>query len=306
MIDRSSAVVIAGSAFAAIFASGFPGCTAGTPGPRLPVAATQAARLEPFTQQVPGTLLSIDLVPVPEGDVIVGEGEDAHVETVGPFWIARTETTWDLYDVFVFEREKPAGGPEVDAVARPSRPYVPPDRGFGHEGYAAISVSYRGADHFCRWLSALTGRTYRLPTEAEWVLACTRGGVGPETAADHGWFEPGADGAPHAVGTKRFDALGLADMWGNVAEWCTGPEGTPVSMGGSFRDPLDRVGCGARALPAPAWQVTDPQVPKSPWWLSDAPFAGFRIVCLPDERPAPAKAAQPGAPAGPVGEPSGG
>ena len=62
-----------------------------------------------------------------------------------------------------------------DAISRPSKPYLPPDRGFGHDGYAAISLSHKNATEFCVWLSARTGRKYRLPTVVEWAHAAMAG-----------------------------------------------------------------------------------------------------------------------------------
>jgi hypothetical protein len=51
-----------------------------------------------------------------------------------------------------------------------------------------------------------------------------------------------------------------------------------VLRGGSYRDAADAVGPASRAVQDESWNIRDPQLPKSRWWLSDAPFAGFRIV----------------------------
>jgi hypothetical protein len=51
--------------------------------------------------------------------------------------------------------------------------------------------------------------------------------------------------------------------------------------GGSWADAPEQVGPGTRAVQTSAWNETDPQFPKSRWWLADAPFVGFRIVLLP-------------------------
>jgi hypothetical protein len=51
-----------------------------------------------------------------------------------------------------------------------------------------------------------------------------------------------------------------------------------VTRGGSFRDPLDQVWAGARAVQDESWNERDPQLPKSKWWLSDGPFVGFRLA----------------------------
>lgn len=247
-----------------------------------PEPATPAA-LEPFVQELPGTMLSFELRPVPGGTIDLGEGP----VRVAPLWFAATETTWDFYDVFVYESDKDAAGSSgndaADAVTRPSRPYVAPDRGYGHTGYAAISLAYRGAEAFCEWLSAKTGRRYRLPTEAEWRHACALSGIDASNCDRFAWHDGNCDYEPHPVGTKEADQLGLFDLWGNVREWCIDAEGRPVALGGSFWDLRDELGCAARWTPEKSWQVTDPQVPKSPWWLSDAPFMGMRVVCVPED-----------------------
>jgi formylglycine-generating enzyme required for sulfatase activity len=83
-------------------------------------------------------------------------------------------------------------------------------------------VSWNDALAFCRWLSAQTGRSIRLPTEAEWEYAARAGGRedsagGPEEAA---WYEGNAGDGAHPVGTRRPNPWGLVDMQGNAWEWC--------------------------------------------------------------------------------------
>jgi formylglycine-generating enzyme required for sulfatase activity len=78
------------------------------------------------------------------------------------------------------------------------------------------------------------------------------------------------------VGARKPDALGLFDLFGNAAEWVTTSDGTRVTRGGSFRDAV--VGPASRAVQDDSWNERDPQLPKSRWWLSDGPFAGFRVV----------------------------
>ncbi len=68
-------------------------------------------------------------------------------------------------------------------------------------------------------------------------------------------------------------------MLGNVQEWCIGADGKPVTKGGSYRDPAERLTTTHRAPLSSAWNASDPQMPKSKWWLSDGPFVGFRVVC---------------------------
>jgi formylglycine-generating enzyme required for sulfatase activity len=251
----------------------------------LAVALTVAAgrpcagqiRLQPYRDSIPGTLVGFDLMTVPGGRINMhGAGE---VE-VAPFWIGRTEVTWDMYDVFALgldTRTAPAA-----TEARPSRPYGAPDYGFGHHKYPVISVTRAAAEAFCVWLSAKTGKKYRLPTEAEWLHAARLGyGALPlnvEQVNAAAWHRGNSNDKTHEVATRAADALGLHDLLGNAAEWVTTTDGKLVTRGGSFRTPPTEVAAGARAIQDDSWNERDPQIPKSRWWLSDGPFVGFRIV----------------------------
>src|SRR6266550_2885592 len=230
------------------------------------------AQNAPYLDSIPGMLVRFEMMPVP-GD--------------RPFWIGKTEVTWDEYDVWAFRldltpQERSSG---VDATARPSRPYGAPDRGFGHHGYPALAMTYTAARGYCAWLSARTGRHYGLPTDAQWTRALEAGldadtSLSAERRDALAWYAENTANQTHAVATKHADALGVYDLLGNVAEWVTVPDGPPVVRGGSWVDPAARVGPHARAAQTPAWNETDPQFPKSRWWLADAPFVGFRIVLL--------------------------
>lgn len=235
------------------------------------VEAPAVSAVESFAQEIPGAALSIRMVRVP-GDEEKG---------IAPFYMCETELPWLAFDPFVYRLDVADAG-AVDATTRPSKPYLPPDRGFGHDGYAAISMSFHSAQMYCVWLSEKSGKKYRLPTEAEWEHAA--GGEGnaiPADAslADFAWYRENADGKPHPVGTKRANARGLHDMLGNVQEWCVDAEGKPVTKGGSYRDAADRLTVDHRTAQSSAWNASDPQIPKSKWWLSDGPFVGFRVVC---------------------------
>src|SRR2546422_4781049 len=159
------------------------------------------AKNAPYRDSIPGTLVRFDMMPVP-GDP--------------PFWIRKTEVTWDEYDVWAFRldltpRERSSG---VDATARPSRPYGAPDRGFGHHGYPALAMTYFAAQTYCAWLSAKTGKKYRLPTDAEWTRAARLGLRGDSALSAErrdalAWHAGNAGANAPAVAVKAADTLGL-------------------------------------------------------------------------------------------------
>jgi formylglycine-generating enzyme required for sulfatase activity len=237
--------------------------------PLWAVVLTLAQAPTLYRESIDGTLVTFEMVLV-QG----GPGK--------PFYIGRTEVTWDLYDVFALGLDKAAPVKGADAVARPSEPYGAPDQGWGHAGYPAISVTRGAAEAFCQWLSAKTGKSYRLPTEAEWAHAAARAAgsapLTPTRISALAWHRGNAEGRTHPVGTKAADAIGLVDLFGNAAEWVITTDGAPALRGGSYRDPPAAVGPSARSVQDPSWNERDPQLPKSRWWLSDGPFAGFRIV----------------------------
>ena len=293
----------------------------------IDTADQAAATFNPYTERIPGTAITFDMVTIPGGTFTLGSPEaergrqpdegPARSVTIRPFWMGKTEVTWDEYDQFAFsldlaaEGRAPASAPKdssLHAVSRPTPPYGDESFGFGKGKQPAISMTQHAAMEYARWLSARTGKTYRLPTEAEWEYAARAGAQtafptgGDEAALDKdAWFALNADGRPHPVATKAANTFGLHDMIGNVAEWCIdlydprayarwepatlGPVLLPtaaryphVVRGGSWADPAARVRSAARRGSEPDWSQRDPQSPQSIWWHTDATFVGFRVV----------------------------
>lgn len=88
-----------------------------------------------------------------------------------------------------------------------------------------VWVTWPKAVEFCEWLSKKEGKTYRLPTEAEWEFACRAGTTTPYHTgdtinADKANLGLNREGKPKPVGSYPANAWGLHDMHGNVAEWC--------------------------------------------------------------------------------------
>ena len=179
--------------------------------------------------------------------------------------------------------------------------------GMGKKGFPAICMTQDGAAVFCKWLSAKTGRYYRLPTEAEWEYACrparrppTRSAMIPADLDDYAWYFDNSDEKYHKVGEKKPNPWGLHDMHGNVSEWVldqyapdfyakrTGVAENPLNLatkiyprvvrGGSWDDDPDMLRSAARQGSTPDWSQQDPQIPKSIWYHTDALQVGFRII----------------------------
>lgn len=204
-----------------------------------------------------------------------------------------------------------------DAITSPTPPYEDPTFGYGRKGFPVIAVTHHAAMEYCAWLSKKTGKYYRLPTEAEWEWACRAGsttaysfGDDPAKLGEMTWYDKNANEAPNPVGKKNANAWGLHDMHGNVAEWCLDsykkdfygslPKDKPfvlpftpptedrypnVARGGSWLDPAEKCRSAIRRFSDKSWLKRDPQRPQSIWWMTEADWVGFRVVCAVDEDP---------------------
>lgn len=242
----------------------------------------------PAPAQVNDNSLAIEpnLLRIPEGWLLMGSesGQDCerpvHRVWIDSFLLAATQVTNAEYERSLF--------------ATGSQP--PPfwcDSNFNHPQQPVAGVSWHEATHYCEWLNSQTGRTYRLPSEAEWELAA-RGGLEqkqfawgddpPQALPDYAkrWLN-----GPEPVACYAPNAFGFYDIGDNVHEWCSdwydpnyyaispernprGPEQCPMkpprksSRGGSWRHHIKVARCSARSSIPPEFQYAD---------------YGFRVAC---------------------------
>lgn len=273
---------------------------------------------EPYREAVPGTDVSLEMMPIPAGEFVLGTAPDeaGRSDDEGPqvrvaidgFWMAAHEVSWDAFRRFMLREADARVDPDrvAAAVSSPTPPYVEMSFGMGITSYPAISMTQHAASKYAQWLSAKTGRFYRLPTEAEWEYACRAGGSAAYSFGndadgldEHGWYWENSDGQYRPIGTKAPNAWGLHDMHGNVWEWTLDryephyaaseqPLDNPwaqarrlyprVVRGGSWMDDAPALRCGARRASSEDWKMQDPQLPKSIWYHTDAQWLGFRLV----------------------------
>ncbi|MCC9642613.1 formylglycine-generating enzyme family protein [Rhodopirellula sp. JC740] len=290
----------------------------------------------PYTEKIPGTDITFEMIPVPGGTFNFGSPEDADpreedegptVELkVAPMWVAKTETTWKMYKEYmrmyaVFKSFESEGvrvvddSNRADAITAPTELYDPSfTYEYGEDDeQPAVTMTQYAAQQYTKWLSLITDRQYRLPTEAEWEYAARGGtdtayswGDDPEAVEDYAWYFDNSFEGPSHVGTKKPNPFGLHDMHGNAAEWTVNeyteegyqwiidgeikdafsavrwPE-TPwphVARGGSWEsDPPELRSASRLASNDEDWKYEDPNFPKSPWWFTDDPSrgVGFRL-----------------------------
>jgi sulfatase modifying factor 1 len=226
---------------------------------------TEAAKVdtfENFTEMIPGSSVKFKMVAIPGGTFIMGspDSEQLRESDEGPvrkvsvsgFWIAETEVTWDEYLAF-FRATGSQGRTEgqvvtnknVDAITGATPPWGAPDQGWGKGSRPAITMSWYAANVYCQWLSKVTGKKYRLPTEAEWEYAC-RGRTNtpysfegnPKDYSNVGFlkkiFKPdttiiaskvvyvgNSSSKTEEPSFVKANPFGLKNMPGNVAEFCS-------------------------------------------------------------------------------------
>ena len=151
---------------------------------------------------------------------------------------------------------------------------------------AATYVSSDDALAYCKKLSEKEGKTYRLPTEAEWEYACragteTRWSFGDDEKAlgDYAWYRENAwdidEKYAHQVELKKPNAFGLYDMHGNVYEWCHDYYEADYYKQSPEKDPTGPTSGSSRVLRGGSWDFFT-RLTRSAFrfWV----VAGFRYV----------------------------
>lgn len=271
-----------------------------------------------YEQKIPGSNQFFTMKPIPAGTFLIGspssekrrdadEGPQKKI-VISAFWMSAHEVTRDAFDVF-FKDENTSANDDVDAITRPSPQYIDLSWGMGKEGgYPVNSMSQMAALMYCRWLYNKTGVFYRLPTEAEWEYACRAGsttsfhfGNDSSQLDKYAWYSGNSEDRYHKVGEKLPNAWGLYDMLGNVMEWtldhyeanryagltpgskdpvvAPNKEKYPKTLrGGGFASTAGELRSANRTASDPDWNIRDPQIPQSKWWLTDASWVGIRLV----------------------------
>lgn len=216
-----------------------------------------------FTEHIVGSAISFDMVAIPGGSFQMGSPEkepfrnadEGPVKEVkmNPFFMAKIEVSWSEY--LAFFKQTGAQGKttdtylnavngDVDAISGPTPPYGAPDQGWGKGKMPAMSMTPQAAEVYCQWLSKITGKTYRLPTEAEWEYAA-RGGsstpyffegdpkryvkkglrnklFGVDTSGINSYVNYAENSMARSAHPNEIqeNPFGLVNMLGNVAEFC--------------------------------------------------------------------------------------
>ncbi|MCA9129784.1 MAG: SUMF1/EgtB/PvdO family nonheme iron enzyme [Planctomycetales bacterium] len=157
--------------------------------------------------------------------------------------------------------------------------------------YSATYVSWEDAIEFCKKLSSLEGKSYRLPTEAEWEYACRGGtttaysfGADASQLSRYAWFNENAwdqdEKYAHPVAQKMANPFGLYDMHGNVYEWCSDWHGEYSS--GSVTDPRGPGRGSYRVSRGGSWNF-NARYCRSAYRINGSPdyrndYLGFRVA----------------------------
>lgn len=164
----------------------------------------------------------------------------------------------------------------------------------GSDSLPVEQVTWADAQRFVTLLSQLTGLLFRLPTEAEWEYAARGGnradgqpyaGCDRNHLPEYAWFCVNSEGHTHPVGRLRPNVLGLYDMGGNVAEWCS--DWMAPYMEAAQKDPRGPKEGDSRVLRGGHYNSTSPgcAVFDRGWYVptGKTEYYGLRVAMEPGE-----------------------
>ncbi|AOC53716.1 serine/threonine kinase [Microcystis aeruginosa NIES-2481] len=186
-----------------------------SPIPPPPQQKTLLDNKTPFTENLPNGV-TLKMVNLPAGEFLMGSPDsdpDARSYEKPPHQVNVNSFAIGKYPVTQAQYQAVMGTNPCHFSNNPQNPVK--------------NVSWDDAQAFCKKLSRITGKTYRLPTEAEWEYACRGGtttryyfGDDANQLGDYAWYGGNSQQTIHPVGQKKPNAWGLHDMIGNVWEWC--------------------------------------------------------------------------------------
>lgn len=161
-----------------------------------------------------------------------------HSVTLSDYYIGETEVTQDLWEAVM--------GSNPSGFKEPKNPVE--------------NVSWNDCQEFIKKLNELTGKNFRLPTEAEWEYAARGGNMsqgykysGSNIIEDVAWYGDNSSREPHPVGTKSPNELGIYDMSGNVWEWCSDWYGENYYSSSSQTNPTGPTSGSRRVVRGGSW-----------------------------------------------------
>ena len=206
----------------------------------LPVFAEDKPTKQKGTEPYKDPITSMELVPIKGGCFqmgnIVGNGyhnneKPVHEVCVSDYYSGKFDVTKGAFKKFIentgyrTNAEKFGGCQVFDGKIKQNTSATWRSPGFSQDDdHPVVCVSRDDSIAFAEWLSDKSGRTYRLPTEAEWEYAARSGGKNEKYAGGDdidilAWYGKNSGNSTHPVGQKKGNGLGLYDMSGNVSQW---------------------------------------------------------------------------------------
>lgn len=226
--------------------------------------STTISKFESFTENIPNSTVSFRMIAIPGGEFELGSSDTEKISRenekpsrkvkISRFFMAETEVSWDEFLAFygqagaegrTTDTQGSKAVADVDAITGPTPPYGQPDQNWGLGQRPAITMRYKAAETYCQWLSKVTGKKYRLPTEAEWEYACRANTKGPyffdgdpkDYSRSRFWnkitgvdttqintyvvYIENGNGKTQKPERVKANPFGLKNMLGNVAEFCS-------------------------------------------------------------------------------------